>query len=228
MIYSFYLRNKGQELQVVDHDVRLFYSLPGTAKFRVVSNEPISGSVYFSLSMNHMTRHGHFYGFIERCVRSTENTYILFCREMLAVLDRRLPVSLRHVSAKAVLDKVTDATEVEFSIPNSTSFDVSIPYFTHTGSALDIVRSLGNVFSINDYVCQQKRDGSVFVGSWSDGQWADNEINLPNEVFANALSTDIAEIMAIPGLRPNFVLNGKRIYALALKGVKMVVTWTKP
>lgn len=228
MIYQFFLKVAGTEYQVVEHDVRLFSSLPGTASFRIASGESLTGSVLFSFSVNNQQRHSHFYGYVERSTKATDNTYVLFCREMFAALDRRLPVSFRNTSVSDVLSDITRQTDIEFSYPSNTYINSTIPYFTHTGTGVDIVRSLGLAFNIENFVCQQRRDGTIWVGRWEDGQWPNNEINLPATVFTKVLSTDKAEVMAIPGLRPNFVLNGRRIYNLTLIGLKMVISWTKP
>ncbi|WP_417436719.1 hypothetical protein [Idiomarina abyssalis] len=86
---------------------------------------------------------------------------------------------------------------------------------------------LGNVFSIDDYVWQQRRDGLVYVGAWSDGHWPDAPITIPGALLDKQLATQSAEIMAIPGLRPNYLLNGNRLTGIRMIESKMVVSWKK-
>ncbi|WP_417552095.1 hypothetical protein [Marinomonas fungiae] len=228
MLYSFFCKVAGTELQLVEHDVRLFANACGTASLRVVSDTEPKGSVFVSISVNNGQRVGVFLGFIERATKATADTWTLFCREKLAILERRLPLSMRNTTLREILTTISGKTNVSFSLPKSAPYvDQPVPHFVHTGTALQAVRSLAKVFNISDFICQQRRDGTIYVGSWADGIWPDKPMNVPDTLFTNVKASESLTLPAVPGLRPCFLLNGRRIYEVTMSDVTMGVSWKK-
>jgi hypothetical protein len=46
-------------------------------------------------------------------------------------------------------------------------------------------------------------------------------------VLDKQLATQSAEIMAVPGLRPNYLLNGNRLTSVRMIDAKMVISWKR-
>jgi hypothetical protein len=135
---------------------------------------------------------------------------------------------LRNKTLKELLTEVKTITGCGFSLPQSSYASTPVPYFVNTGTGFHLLNKLAQVFGIDDFTWQQKRDGLVYVGAWSDSHWIDVPVEVPAAVLDKQLSTQTAELMAIPGLRPGYLLNEKRLYSVRLQGAKMVVSWKKP
>lgn len=228
MKYDFVLKVNGVRVNLVSHDVALDAMASGRASFVVQSDKALSGAVYFSIGINNGQEHGHFYGYIERSTPASNNSQTLFCREKSNVLAMRVPLALRNKTLKELLTEVKAITGCGFSLPQSAYASIPVPYFVNTGSGLHLLNKLAQVFGIDDFTWQQKRDGLIYVGSWSDSHWIDVPVEVPTAVLDKQLSTQTAELMAIPGLRPGYLLNEKRLYSVRLQGAKMVVSWKKP
>lgn len=227
MKYDYILKNNGERVDLVSHDVALDTGMPGRATFVVNSTASLSGTVLFSFGVNNKQQHGHFYGYIERCTKSGNGVQSLFCREKVNALEMRVPVALRNKTLKDVLKEVKDITGCGFSVPSASYVDTPVPYVFNTGSGFHLIKTLGDVFGIDNYLWQQRRDGLIYVGSWGDGHWPDSPVVIPSGLLDKQLATQSAEIMAVPGLRPNYLLNGNRLTSVRMIDAKMVVSWKK-
>lgn len=225
MKYNHDLAVAGQPVPVIDSDVRLRYGQPGTATFTVQSPRALSGVVLFTLGINNQQKHVQFFGYIERCTSASSEHQKLFCREKSAVLANRLPVSMRNQTLRDLLGEVARVSALNFSLGKGDYADTPVPFFLNSGSGYHLMHRIGSVFNIPDYLWQQKRDGSIFVGSWQDGHWPGMPITLPDNLFNKQQSNQSAELLAVPGLRPGFILNGKRLKAVQQIDSKMIVSW---
>ena len=140
----------------------------------------------------------------------------------------RVPVALRNKTLKDLLTEVKAITGCGFTLPKAAYASKPVPYFFNTGSGLHLIRSIAQVFGIDDFTWQQRRDGLIYVGAWSDGHWSNAPVDIPAATLDKQLAIQTAELMAIPGLRPSYLLNGKRLYSVRLIENKMVVSWKKP
>lgn len=228
MKYDFILTINGQRMDLISHDIVLNQRMAGRASFVVQSSETLNGLVYFSFSINGRQQHGHFYGYIERSTAASSNTQTVFCREKANLLEMPIPLALRNTKLSDVLTQVETITQCGFSLPANASYTTKVvPHFVNTGSGLHLLRNLENAFDIDDYTWLQRRDGLIYIGSWADGHWANVPVDIPAAVLDKQLSTQSAELMAIPGLRPGYLLNDKRLYSVRLQDSKMVVSWKK-
>ncbi|KZM40956.1 hypothetical protein OA92_15370 [Marinomonas sp. SBI22] len=228
MKYNFVLKVNGERVNLVSHDVALDAMAAGRASFVVQSEKTLTGSVYFSFGINNGQEHGHFYGYIERSTPASNQSQTLFCREKSNVLSMRVPLALRNKTLKDLLTEVKAITGCGFSLPQSSYASTPVPYFVNTGSGFHLLNKIAQVFGIEDFTWQQKRDGLIYIGAWPDSHWIDAPVEVPTAVLDKQLSTQSAELMAIPGLRPGYLLNGNRLYSVRLQEAKMVVSWKKP
>ncbi len=229
MKYDFQLTINGERAQLVSHDICLDDSRPGRACFEVQSDTSLSGLVYFSFSVNGKQQHGHFFGYIETAVASSKQTQTLFCREKANLMEMPVPIALRHATLGDVLNAVSEQTGLQFTWSEQADYSqTTVPHFINTGSGFHLLKNLANVFNINDFTWIQKRDGSLFIGDWQDGHWSNTPINLPSDILDKQLATKSAELLAIPGLRAGYQVNGKRLYQVRLIDSKMVISWKKP
>ncbi|BFM50576.1 hypothetical protein [Marinomonas sp. THO17] len=229
MKYDFQLTINAERVPLVSHDICLDDSRPGRASFVVQSDKALSGIVYFSFSINGKQQHGHFYGYIENCVTASQTTQTLFCREKANLMEMSVPMALRHATLGDVLNAVSEQTSLNFTWPEQASYSQQqVPHFVNTGTGFHLLNSLEKVFAIPDFTWIQRRDGSVFVGAWQDGHWANSPISVPADILDKQLATKSAELLAIPGLRAGYQVNGNRLYQVRLTDSKMVISWKKP
>ncbi|MBL4761404.1 MAG: hypothetical protein JKY93_01735, partial [Gammaproteobacteria bacterium] len=80
----------GDDKRIIDDDVRLNLSSPGSAFFVVESDERLSGIVRFSIgySLDKMQR--FFIGYVESSTTIDSKQQKIFCRELTASLSRRI------------------------------------------------------------------------------------------------------------------------------------------
>jgi hypothetical protein len=123
-----------------------------------------------------------------------------------------------------VLQAYTDATGLEFIVPEKSYAERRVPCFQALGSGAHGLDSLGSVFGIEAYMWNQQADGRVFVGSWQDSRWASRPVTVPEQWFQKVGNTGSKRMAAIPALRPGVRLNGQYVTKLQLTGHEMVLT----
>ncbi len=224
MKFDYRLMINGERVHLVDHDVRLTYGRPGRAAFVVKSPVELSGLVHFSIS-NGGDYLGQFYGYIQRSTRHSADSQAIFCREKSAALTARVPIALRNCTLADVLAAIKQKTQLAFVVPNAAYVDTPVPAFINTGPGTSALHLIGDVFAIPDYLWQQRRDGKIYVGSWRDSHWAQTPVELPHDLSDEVRAAGSATLLPIPGLRPGFLLNGKRLQEVNLKNSKMGVVW---
>ena len=133
MKYEFILKVNGERVNLVKHDIALDASASGRASFVVQTDKPLSGTVFFSLSINNGQQHGHFFGYIERSTPASSNSQTLFCREKSNILEMRVPVDLRNKTLKDLLTEVKAITGCGFTLPQTAYASKLVPYFFTTG-----------------------------------------------------------------------------------------------
>lgn len=215
----------GDEMPLVSDDIRLELRSPGRANFTIKCDTPPSGLVTFDIGYNKSLQR-YFIGFVESSSEISKGTYMIFCRELTASLNRPLPIVMRNVTMHDTIQQIAELTALQFNLPDKAYANTATPCFYNIGSGYFALDSLGDVFDIPDYIWQQQGDGKVFAGSWSDSRWAQRETTIPEKYFDKYLSTNNAVIAAIPTLRPGVQINqGKRIKSIQLSNGKMTVTW---
>lgn len=223
------LQVNGADISLVTDDVRLELHSPGRASLRVVSSVALSGIVTLDLGYSHQSQlHRWFTGFIEKSVTVSNNEQQLFCRELSAILNRRLPISLRHATLRTVLADISRQSGLRFNVPKAAYSDTRTPYFFSMGGGYHCMDAIGQVFNISDYIWQQQGNGEIYVGSWADSFWANKPLELPEKLLTGHLPDDGADIPAVPALRPGIQFNAQfYITSITLNESKMRLTWSK-
>lgn len=219
----------GKAYPLIEERVLLALNGSGRAQFMIDSDgETIEPYTQVTLDIGY-TQHDSlsrlFLGYIEQSVQVDARRVRLFCRELSAVLQARLPLDLRHPTLKDVLTAIHAVTKVNFSIPDKKYSTTKVPHFANLGDGYQAISTLGRVFEIDDYIWQQQGGGVVYVGSWADSRWPDRAVQFPETMFKAHLSSQSAEISAVPALRPGVVMNGKRLTKVEFMANAMMLTW---
>nr|WP_241482487.1 hypothetical protein [Muribacter muris] len=99
-----------------------------------------------------------------------------------------------------------------------------MPLFTHAGSGYQLLANIGRQFQIPHYMWQQNTDGSVYIGSWQDSDYPDNEWHIDSDSTLSQFSNAIT-IPVNAAIRPGALVNGKRIIKVNLQGDHYELTW---
>lgn len=217
----------GERYDLVRADVRLELRNPGRATFIIQADTPLKGLVTLDIGYNDSPLQRHFIGYVERCTTANAKQQVLFCRELAAILARPLPMNLRHVDLRGVLDLVGQQTGLRFRVPERPYASVRAPFFYSLAAGFQALESLAQVFDIPDFIWQQQGNGEVYVGSWADSYFgARPALQLPTELFDNYQGNQSATIATLPGLRPGAPINhGERVSHVALAGNQMAIRW---
>lgn len=221
------LNISGVGYELVSHDVRLELHNPGRATFTIQAEAPVSGLVTLDVGYNDKPLQRHFIGYVERCTAANARQQVLFCRELAAILAKPLPMNLRHVDLRAVLEEISRHTGLRFRVPEQAYATTKAPFFYSLAAGFQAMESMASVFNISDFIWQQQGDGEVFVGSWVDSYFgAKPALQLPIELFDGYQGNQSAMIAALPGLRPGATINqGERVTHVALAGNQMAIKW---
>lgn len=217
----------GVGYDLVKSDVRLELRNPGRATFTVLAGAPLKGLVTFDLGYNDKPLQRHFIGYVERSTAANAKQQVLFCRELTAIFAKPLPMNLRHVDLRGVLEHVSQETGLRFRVPDQSYATTRAPFFYSLAAGFQAMESLAQVFNIPDFIWQQQGDGEVFVGSWPDSYFGVRPaLQLPVELFDHYQGNQSATIAALPGLRPGATINqGERVTHVALAGNQMGIRW---
>lgn len=217
----------GTAYPLVKDEIRLELRSPGRASFTIQAGAPVKGLVTYDVGYNDNPLQRHFIGYVERCTAANAVEQVLFCRELSAVLAAPLPLNLRHVDLRTVLEAVSEKTGLRFRVPDKGYARSKAPFFYSLAAGYQAMDSLARVFAIPDCIWQQQGDGEVFVGSWADSYFGAREpLQLPVELFDDYQGNRGARIAALPGLRPGATINqGERITSVTIAGNQMAIRW---
>ncbi|WBF68242.1 hypothetical protein LN040_03825 [Desulfovibrio subterraneus] len=218
----------GENVPLVDEDVRLELHAPGRGMFRVQSTAALSGFVRLYLGYSNQDADQLFFtGYVEKSVTVDAQTQRLMCRELTALLDAHMPVFLRHPTLADVLAAYAERTGLSFILGQGAYAARDVASFCALGSGHQGMDSIGAVFGIARYVWLQQGDDKVFVGSWDDSRWATRPVTVEERWFSACNADGGKTLPVLPALRPGVLLNGEYVRALQLQGENMVVTCAK-
>lgn len=214
----------GQQVELQSEHIILELNNSGRGFITVLTDQPCVGkSVVFELG-EYDAYYKWFDGFVEQ-EQPAENGYKrLFIREKVAIFERVLNCSHRHITLKALCEWLAAERGLPFRVPDETYSNTPIPLFTHTGSGYQLLHNIGRQFQVPHFMWQQSPDGSVFVGAWEQSRWADRPIEIDSDSTIDQMSNSIT-IPITARIRPGSLVNGKRIKKVTLKGDDYVLEW---
>ncbi len=214
----------GKELALAKEDIILELNNTGRGFVTVLTDENCVGkSVMFELG-----EYDHYYkwfdGFVER-EQDEDNGYKkLFIREKVAIFERQLNCSHRHITLRDLASWLTQQTGIPVKIPQADYADRPIPLFTHTGSGYQLLHNIGRQFEIKNYMWQQSPDGSLFIGSHDDSRWFGKNVDIESGVTLTSGSNEMTIPIAAV-IRPGAMINGNKIKTVELAGDDYILTW---
>ena len=222
------LKINGQDVDVIEHDIRLDLFSPGRASFVVKKNNDDLGDVTFDIVEGENVNRVFAGICTDRPNRIDDNYQRIFCREYSSILSNNLPLAMRNVRFSDVLLKISTITNLNFSFnPASDFLEKNSPFFYSIGSGYHCLDSLLETFQVDRPVWQQQIDGSIFVGSWNESFWAGKTPSIPKRFFNNHGVQNSATVPIIANLRPGAELDERGIiYQMAIKKDLMSMRWS--
>jgi len=212
-------------VNLVSVSVQLDLFSTGRASFTVITEQEPAGLVELHLGYQVDKLTPYFLGVIES-KHQANGRWFLTCRELIGALSFPAPMAIRFATMLDVLNKLAELG-LEFVYPDQAYLNTPVPAFYHHGDGISVLRQLGQVYQVPDYIFQQRPDGKVYAGSWHDSGWAGTEINDFSEHPLKVKTSTTGEVVAIPKLRPGLKLNGRYITETTLTGNTQVIRWSK-
>jgi len=210
---------------LVSDNTQLDLFSTGRASFVVTTEQEPQGLVELHLGYAIDNMQPYFLGVIESKHQSN-GRWFLTCRELIGALSFAHNFAIRHATLANVCDQLS-TIGIEFIYPDANYTNTPAPAFYHQGTGIEALRQCAHVFSIPDFIFQQRPDGKVYVGSWHDSRWPQAEITNFEEHPIKATGANTGSIMATPKLRPGIKINGRYITEVTLSGNKQVIRWSK-
>ncbi len=228
MILHKVLAIAGTEYPLISDDITLDIKRPGKAIFTVNADKPLKGLVSYEIGYNPNKLKQWFFGFVESSTTLDNKQQRIIARELTAVLQYPLFLNLRHVTIADVLAKITEKTEINFTLGKGDYSEQTTPFFYSMGNGYHCLDSIGPAFNIPRFIWQQEANATVYVGSWADSHWAKKPVPLDNEWLTNFAASQRADVPVMPPIRPGVQLRGLGyVNEVRLKGETMAIAWDK-
>ncbi|CDH06078.1 conserved hypothetical protein [Xenorhabdus bovienii str. oregonense] len=215
----------GDEVHLVDANLMLELSSCGRGFITAETGTDYTGKLvrldvgYTDLILRWFT------GYVERSQPAQNGYQRLFVRELVGVFDRLWPCSFQHPTLRQMTDWLQAHSGLTFTLPEAPYTDKPVPHYTHNGTGYQLLASLGQIFSIEDYIWHQLPDGSVYLGSWAHSMFAGKPVKIPNEFSQHQSAGNTMTLPMIQSLRPGVVVNQQRLNKVNLNNENMVITW---
>lgn len=222
-----------QTAQLIREQVVLEWQTPGRALITLkphssATNPKAGQALELALGINEDQPQQFFSGYVEQVTAKAPGIYTLLAREFSAVLNQRIAVSLRHCTAKQVLEVISEKTALVFVLEYAEWTTVLLPRFQHIGGgymALDMISAL---WKVPEFCWHQQSDGRIYVGSWQHSL-AHKTISLPIKVFKTP-TLEGASLPVIPRLRPGVQIETQGITRwvtrVEMQSERMRLTWS--
>lgn len=218
----------GKSYVVIHDDVRLFLSATGKAEFVVQSESHLSGTIVFMVGYAGMRNHAYFAGNIERSEFIGKGELLLRVRELTAELDKPANMALRHCSMKDVLVRLSELSNLVFSVPNKDYSNRLVGQFFSNSSGIYCLNQLGKVFEVDDFCWFQLGDGRIFVGDWEDSIWSKKPLEVDTDIKKSVNFRAIKRYPVMPSVRPGALFNNEVVSSVAFSGTEMVIKCETP
>lgn len=170
----------------------------------------------------------HFYqwfnGFVESEQQAEKGYKKLFIREKVAIFERPLNCSHRHITLTDLAKWITKQTGIPINIPQADYATTPIPLFTHNGSGYQLLHNIGRQFNIPHYIWQQSADGSLYIGSHHDSRWHGKAVEIAEDIALKAGSNEMI-LPIYAAIRPGAIINNNIIQRVELDGDQYRIEW---
>ena len=201
-------------------------SAVGTARLSLLTSETLSGLVVIKSGHSGKPLVVDFVGVIQDQLQKDSRRRVVLCRELTAVLNLPLFLTLRHCTASDVLKALSDKTGLAFSLPDKPYAKKKAACFYTASTGLHAIKQLGIVFNIPDFIWYQGEKGEVFVGSYSDSGRIVDSLNIKESLFYEVKTTE-AKAMPLPGFKPGNILNGRIVHSVNVDNSIVGLEWSK-
>ncbi len=195
-----------REFELTGDSVVLETGSSGRAIFSVIADVPLSGCC--SLKMGYPGQVARYFsGVIRQSVAIDSRQQRLTVCEYPAALNVRLPLMLRNVTAREVLQALSSRSGVAFRTGTSSSDAVpawlerKAGHFVTLGSGFESLNRCMEVFGVSEPVLLSQPDGSLYVGRYADAGASRQLLQFDTRFFTQ-LSVSGADCPVIPTLRP--------------------------
>lgn len=218
-----------EDIPIVSESLALELDTPGRGIIVARAEKKLSGAVKFHLGYNGEYRR-YFTGYVETCQQVDAKQQRLTVRELAAGLARPVPVSMRHVSAKDVLNQAARITGLKFTLENADWRRIIIPQAVNLGTGYDLMDFIGRECRIKNFIWQALPEGEIYIGSWNGSPNGDVVLQIPVELFTQVSSFG-GTIQTVPKFRPGLRIrigNGDPVFVTKVEtsGSTMRLNWT--
>ena len=224
------IKVNGREYSIISDVVLLEFMSPGRGIIVIKSEKPVYGKVQYYLGYNGKYVL-YFTGYVKESTQVDEKQHRLLILENSAVLENRLPLSLRYAETEKILFEVSRQTGLEFITEKSDWNSVIIPCVYNTGSGFALMNFLQRELRITNPVHIQYGDGKIYFGSWDGSKFGGVLLQLPVNIV-ESVSVKGGTLPVIPAYRPGIKLKiGTNecfyIVKVEVSGAKMRLNWVK-
>lgn len=154
----------------------------------------------------------------------------LICRSLSSVLDVPARFSLRHLTAKDLLEEISGLTGLEFVYPQSADYmNKRIPNFYNLDTARGAIERF-EIWGVTQGIWTQLPDGTIFWGSWDDSPFAGRDpLEIDPRIITDQRPDDRSfTIPTIPSLQPGMLIQDRLIVEqLEISGNNTRLRWLK-
>ncbi|SUT95997.1 Uncharacterised protein [Actinobacillus lignieresii] len=214
----------GTEVPLAKEQIILELNNAGRGYITVETEAECTGkAVVFELG-EHDDYYKWFDGYVESEQSAQPGYKKLLIRERAAKFEKPLNCSHRHITLKELAEWITHQTGIVCKVPDKAYSTEPIAQFAHSGSGYQLLTNIGRQFQIPHFIWQQAADGSVFIGSWLDSQWATSPVEVDHDSTLHQSGSRIT-LPISAAIRPGALINNKRIQKVELNGDNYYLDW---
>jgi len=153
----------------------------------------------------------YFIGFVDQVDPESTHHWTVKCKEISHALASDCLIALRSCTLADVKGEMQGCTGLKFVIKQGHL--TATRFFSH-GEGYFCIRRLDRVFGIDDYTWWQRRDGSVWFGTWALSDYAlAGNLDLDPEYYIKQ-KPGVVVVPVIPSMRPGMLVNQHRLTAV--------------
>lgn len=222
------LKIDGVQYPVITENVTLELNAYGRARFEIRANSAPSGLVEYSLGRGSLAP--VFYGGVINAHETAPGRYEVISRELSAALEAPAQLSLRHVTARMILDQITERIGTKFITPSNAEYvNRPIPHFVNRTTCRRAIEEF-KIWGVQRGVWVQLSKTEIWWGDWDDTPFSKIEpIGLNwKTVTRQELRDQSFHMPVVPTCRPGVRIDeNKYIQSIEFLGEEMRVKWLK-